>query len=669
MCGIVGFWNLDGNALDLQTLQAATQRLRHRGPDDEGYLLVDPQTRRAQPCAGSDTPPALSLPPLETFQNEPFSLGFGVRRLAILDLSPAAHQPMTSQDGRFWIVYNGEIFNYLELRAELASLGYQFRTASDTEVILAAYQTWGKECLPRFNGMWALAIWDHQESRLFLARDRFGEKPLFYTQSDQVSAGPYFAFASEIKALIGLHNIPFDPEPQAIYRYLVSAQFPDPRRGETFCKGIYSLPPGESLMVSQAGSLRQRYWRLPEPWQGEPQSLEKTILEYRTLLNDAITLRLRSDVPVGTCLSGGLDSSTIVGAIGEQMHSLGFDRRQIGERQHTFSAVYPEDSPFNEQEYIQLVLEANSAQGHFVEPISERLRADLEQLVWHQEEPFQSTSIFAQWCVMRLARQHGLSVLLDGQGADELLGGYRPFQIYLGELLREGQLGAALQAARAITAHSNLNGWRFLGAAAARQWLVWLYRGQQNKQDQQPAFETVLTADLRSAGLAGQDPPSPASIPQALTIDQHLRQLVEVTSLPHLLRYEDRNGMAFSIETRLPFLDYRLVEYHFGPAAPYRIREGWSKYILRQAASAWTPQAVVWRKDKVGFATPEADWLRAWLQAGSSWLFDPWLAQDYLGRDEVQSHLERWLDGRGPQPPAWRWLNLEFWLRAWKNHA
>jgi asparagine synthase (glutamine-hydrolysing) len=215
MCGIYGVWHLDNRPVDLVGLQASTNRLRHRGPDDEGYLLADPSSGRVQTCAGSDTMPGLNLPQLSAFSAEPFPLAFGFRRLAILDLSPAGHQPMASRDGRYWIVYNGEIYNYLELRQELAAQGAVFHTASDTEVILAAYQAWGPECLQRFNGMWALAIWDTQERSLFLARDRFGIKPLYYASSPEK-----FAFASEMKALVGIpgvnFSIEFSPNPTAI---------------------------------------------------------------------------------------------------------------------------------------------------------------------------------------------------------------------------------------------------------------------------------------------------------------------------------------------------------------------------------------------------------------------------------------------------------------------
>jgi asparagine synthase (glutamine-hydrolysing) len=662
MCGIYGVWHLDNRPVDLVGLQESTNRLRHRGPDDEGYLLADPSSGRVQTCAGSDTMPGLNLPQLSAFSAEPFPLAFGFRRLAILDLSPAGHQPMASRDGRYWIVYNGEIYNYLELRQELAAQGAVFHTASDTEVILAAYQAWGPECLQRFNGMWALAIWDTQERSLFLARDRFGIKPLYYASSPEK-----FAFASEMKALVGIpgvnFSIEFSPNPTAIYDYLVDNRLPSPRTGETFFDGVYSLPPGHTLTVDPQGMRRSSYWELDAQAGASDEPLEAVLEEYQALFMDSVRLRLRSDVPVGSCLSGGLDSTAVVCTIDRLMHEKGFDAQQIGQQQRTFSAVYDQPGPYNERAYVDQALGSTHAQGYFVFPRVDALRRQADQLVWHQEEPFQSTSIFAQWCVLCLAQQQDITVLLDGQGADECLGGYRPFRIYLADLLRAGNFREAWQAAQAISANNDVNGGRFFNAALTDILLGGSASGRRG-QRRRLASLGFLAPDFRQSAQSWEEKVTGM---EDASLDSHLRDQLEDSSLPHLLRYEDRNAMAFGLETRLPFLDYRLVRFSFGPAAPWRIHAGWSKYVLRRAAQPWAPDAVIWRKDKVGFATPESGWLRQWLLEDPFWLSEPWLANDYLAIPLVKKEIHHWLNVGGDLPMLWRWMNLELWLRRWNS--
>jgi asparagine synthase (glutamine-hydrolysing) len=671
MCGIYGIWQLDGKPLDLTALEWATTRLRHRGPDDEGYLLVDPQNQHAQLCGGRDTTPALNLPRLETFRGEPFSFGFGFRRLAILDLSPAGHQPMSSPDGRFWLVFNGEIYNYLELRHELSTQGYTFHTGTDSEVILAAYQAWGRECLSRFNGMWGMAIWDFQERSLFLARDRFGVKPLYYT-----AESGHFAFGSEIKALVGVKGIPFRPNDEAIYHYLSRGQVPESRSGNTFFLGVYSLPPGQALLVSQEGVRVYRYWDLGHQDEPMNQPFERLLEEYRALFEDSVRLRLRSDVAVGTCLSGGIDSSAIVCTINRLMTQQGFTSEQIGQQQRTFSAVYEMQGPFNERIYIDKVLESTGAQGNFTWPTADRLQREAEQMVWHQDEPFQSTSIFAQWCVMSKVRERGVTVLLDGQGADEILGGYRPYNQYLGDLLRKGRYLTALQESRAISENTNTKGWRFLLPALAKQLGLPLPESRKKANQFRHMNRQALAPELFEAGLAWEQ--SSSSELQfrddrrllgktGLNLDEHLREILESSSLPLLLRYEDRNSMAYAIEARVPFLDYRFVQYNFGPAAPWRIHQGWTKYILRQAMQPMVPAEILWRKDKIGFGTPEQAWLADWVRHAPTLFSEDWLSSDYLSLPRVHAQVNHWLDQGSVMPPVWLWVNLELWLRVWQQ--
>ena len=413
MCGILGLYRIEGGSVDISALVAGTAVQRHRGPDDEGYVLVDSRRGEAVACTGDDSDPRVRLPHVSRFAGERrFDVCLGFRRLAIHDLSPAGHQPMASRDGRLWIVFNGEIYNFRDLRAELESHGYRFETDSDTEVILAAYDKWGEECLRFFNGMWAFAIWDIQKRELFIARDRFGEKPLHYTHSSGL-----FAFSSEMKGLwaAGAADPKIDDEGLARYRLCGETDASE----QTLFSGVRRLLQSHSLRVTPAGLLPvRRYWDL-HPHATRDQSEAQSIERFRELCVDSVNLRLSADVPVGSSLSGGLDSSTVVSIIASLLPPQS--------TQKTFSARFNEQQ-LDEGKWMNLVIEAaGRIQPHFVFPDREGFLSSLQTVFWHQEEPFVSSSIYAQWCVMRLAKDHGVTVLLDGQGADEILGGYHSY--------------------------------------------------------------------------------------------------------------------------------------------------------------------------------------------------------------------------------------------------
>ena len=662
MCGIFGVYQIDGTPIEPAQVQQATTTLRHRGPDDEGYLLIDTQHDQLTLCGGCDTNPHLNLPSIETQHaaRHTYHAALGFRRLAILDLSPAGHQPMSSVDGRYWIIFNGEVYNYLELRAELAGHGFTFHTGTDTEVILAAYQHWGVECLSHFNGMWAFAVWDHAERSLFIARDRFGIKPLHYTFD-----GRRFAFASEIKALVGQHGLPFTPKPRAIFDYLAAGRLPSPQQGHTFFDGVNALPPGHWLRVSQNGLTIQRYWILHVTRDAAPHTVPANVVdEYRSLFADSIRLRLRSDVPIGTCLSGGVDSSSIVCVVNRLMAKGGLSAGQIGQQQKTFSSVYDTASRYNERDHVEAVLRATGAEKNFTVPSYQRLREDIERLIWHQDEPFGSTSIFAQWCVMEAVHKRGVTVLLDGQGADETLAGYRPFAFLLGDNIRQGRVAHALREAHAIQSITGLSAARLLGRALAWQmpdgWLNALRQQRMERAIDQlglnPEFAAPHLHEMRAS----------PSEPRDLT--GHLLDQVQETSLPHLLRYEDRNSMAFSIEARVPFLDYRLVEFSFNDAAALRIRNGWTKWVLRRAMDGLVPGDIIWRKDKVGFETPEDDWLREWMKSEPEFLGGNTPCRGYLNTSVIRRHVAQWTESKVARPSnLWLWINLEIWLRVWQS--
>jgi asparagine synthase (glutamine-hydrolysing) len=669
MCGIFGLWNFDGKPIDTASVRRGTNALRHRGPNDEGYLLVNTRNGKVVHCGGEDTDPQLDLPSLEDHFGEPFNLGLGFRRLSILDLSPAGHQPMSSPDGRLWIIFNGEVYNYIELRAELAGFGHEFHTGTDTEVILAAYQQWGANCLNHFNGMWAMAIWNNVERSLFIARDRFGIKPLFYTVSTQKRT---FAFASEMKALMEAGAVSFRPAPMAVARYIAFQQFPQQSEGETFFEGIEALPASHFAMVRSGEFAKQRYWSIPEPLSADELSLKEITDRYQELFTDAVRLRLRADVPVGSCLSGGLDSSSIVAVAGRLMHDEhAISLERLGDHQQTFSAVYSTDGAWNERAYIDQVLEMTSAAANFVFPTEEWLWKDLSRIVWHQEEPFGSTSIFAQWCVMQLAHSRGVTVLLDGQGADEIFGGYyRVLPVYINEMVTQGRLLQALRAARKTATNTTADTMSFF-KWAVRQRLAMksLPDGHGSRSRlEDAARDSGLSPDLKVALLSQEEGKYPRDLHHKhRTLHDCLKELIYEDSLPHVLRHEDRNSMAFSLEARIPFLDYRLVEFVFRFAGTLRIRDGWTKWLQRVTVDEMLPSEIAWRRDKVGFETPE----RQWLTASARHLLDMFapgsVADQYLDSALIRREISAIVGGVGDSSKAWRWINLAAWLRVFAS--
>jgi len=665
MCGIFGIFQKNGQSVDLNLLQRAAKLLRHRGPDDEGYLLINTSSGKTVSCGGIDTMPGLIFPPVSAYKNEIFDLAFAFRRLAVIDLSPGGHQPMASANGSLWIVFNGEIYNYRSLREELKGKGHFFHTATDTEVVLAAYLEWGETCLDRLEGMWAFALWDNPRGRLFLARDPFGIKPLYYLNENDK-----FIFGSEIKALVTKGGTPFQPDDESIYRYLMGGDLPSPRQGRTFFRNVFSLPAAHKLHVDRtSNSLQgQRYWNLPELSDGGDHSPAEVVDRYQELFFETVRFHLQSDVPIGSCLSGGVDSSSIVCVVNHLMRDGGISIEQIGERQKTFSAVYQTPGRYNERGYVEKVIEATHAEANFVFPSLQRLQEEIEDLIWHQEEPFGSTSIFAQWCVMKMARERGVTVLLDGQGADELLGGYRPFGIYLNDVTRRAGWLRAWQEARVIESVTNLGAFFLMGEALIRRFPLGWTRSMRRQRARQQSDLSVLQPDF-AAGFRHQTHADWVDWSEHMTLNQHLWTILEESSLPHLLRYEDRNSMAFGVEARVPFLERRLVEFSFTVAAKWRIHQGWTKWILRQAMEGIVPPEVNWRTDKVGFETPEGDWLRQWLTNEKNILGKHALSAAYLDLQVIRTRMGQWIEkGRDPGPDAiWRWVCLEMWLRCAKR--
>lgn len=599
MCGIAALFAATARPLS-PLLVGMTRTIAHRGPDDEGYWL-----RGADGVAsfhfGDDTPAAcrksgLPYAPRSAIAEAGSSVaGLAHRRLSILDLSAAGHQPMSSPEGDLTLVYNGEIYNYLELR-QVLERDWDFVSRSDTEVILAAYRRWGVDCLERFNGMFAFVLFDARSDTVFAARDRFGVKPLYFW-----SDGALTAFASEIKQFTVLPGWAPRLNRQSAYDYL-NWGLTD-HSGATLFEGVRQLRGGEYLHCRRDelhGVLRPRRWY--ELRAAQPVSdFDAAVEEFRHLFDDAVRLRLRSDVAVGTALSGGLDSSSIVTTIAALLRESG----DADARQMTFSAR-SDYAEFDEGRYIDAVVEKAGVDARHVHPQRERLFDELPRITWHQDEPFGSTSIFAEWCVFDLVRASGVKVTLDGHGADEQLAGYHAFfPPFLTGLLTRGQWIRLVREMQAMTARHGYNAKYLIQRMAAQ-----LLPRQLNERLRAVSGHAVgvLPDWMDTAGI---DPRSPYLVPGLPlgTAALSRKQLLE-TSLPLQLHWADRDSMAHSVESRIPFLDYRLVEFLLGCPDEHKIGNGVTKRILRSAMVQRLPDAVQTRSDKMGFVTPEERWVR-----------------------------------------------------------
>jgi len=603
MCGIVAL--IAGSApIDLEALQKATDLARHRGPDDEGYVAFGQDGLQPTVWGGPATPGtcfAAGHPFLPASPTVPIlpdaRVGLGHRRLSIVDLSPAGHQPMCSPDRNTWIVYNGEVYNHVELRAELEARGHAFRSHSDTEVMLAAYREWGSECLHRFNGMFAFVLVDRARRRVVAARDRFGVKPLYWWRS---STG-VIAFASEIKQFTALPEWRAVLNGQRAYDFLRWGACD--HTDETLFAGVRQLRGGECVEIDldrppgeQHLAPRRWYELRPTELDGTP---EDAVSRFRELFFDAVRLRLRADVPVGSCLSGGLDSSSIVCAMNRLLHDAG-----AAGRQQTFSAV-TDVARYDERRFSRKVVAATGVAAHEVQPPLEDLFGEVDRITWHQDEPFGSTSIYAQWHVFRLAAATGVKVMLDGQGADESLAGYHAFfgarLAGLARGLRWGQLAGEVRALRRV--HGYRAGWAMREASAAL-----LPRAGARLVRRFAAAPEWL--DLERVGAVPRHPFDDGEGAHRTSVGALSRAQLLRTSLPMLLHWEDRDSMAHSIEARVPFLDYRLVELALGLPDALKIAGGVTKRVLREAMAGILPEAVRTRMDKLGFQTPEEEWLR-----------------------------------------------------------
>lgn len=560
MCGIAGIYSIESIVTN-SILKKMTDSIQHRGPDAEGQWITPNQ-----------------------------QIGLGHRRLSIIDTSDLGNQPFHYLD-RYTIVFNGEIYNYIELKEQLISKGYTFKSKTDTEVLLALYDLKKEQCLNDLDGMFSFCIWDQQEQTLFCARDRFGEKPFYY----HFQPGKQFVFASEIKAIFAA-GIEKKVNNNMLFNYLSNAWLENPfNKPETFYNGIQKLEASHYLLIKRNLELKKvRYWKL-DTQQSYTGSLTEATERFREMLTTSVQKRLRSDVTVGSSLSGGLDSSTIV-AVVNSMSPFS---------QKTFSASFPGYEK-DETRYMEMVIQQTHVSPFFTTPTADTLITEIDKLFYHQEEPFASASILAQWEVMKLAKKNDTIVLLDGQGADELLAGYTLYyRSFFQELYATDKnlFNAEYTAYKEWGGRNHFEFDTKFKLEAKFPKLFHLYANWRSR----PFPNTDMCSDFYEHHKFA----TPAPLNFKPVLNSHLETILCVSGFENLLRYADRNSMAFSREVRLPYLNHQLVEFCYSLPSTYKIKQGWSKYILRKAFEKKIPEAITWRKDKIGYAPPEEQWLQA----------------------------------------------------------
>lgn len=594
MCGICGQYCIKGNP-DKELIFKMSEILKHRGPDADGTYFND-------------------------------EVGLAHRRLSIIDLSDNANQPMYNKSGTIALVFNGEIYNYKKLREELVELGHKFRTSSDTEVIIHAYEQWDKNCLMHLDGMWAFALWDDIKKLLFCARDRFGIKPFYYAIDNDT-----LIFASEIKALLANPNLGKNPN-EVVLEYFLSSGIMDDSHLTMF-EGIYQIPPSQGFIVNKFGLSRFQYYNLKvSPMISISNKCDNTIgLDVLIKMYQSIYSHLQSDVPVGTCLSGGIDSSTIVKLISTISNA--------DTKQSTFSACF-DDKRFDETDYIELITEdigeEQKIDAYYTKPTVCELIQDLDNLIYIQDEPFGSLSIYAQYCVMRLA-QGKVKVLLDGQGADELFAGYLSYQQnYIKELFRRKQVIRGSMEILGSLKHHRKFYYYMINQLIARNIRKDLFTNYMKSHRYEGKFDKLLYNELFK------------------------------TNLQSLLHFEDRNSMAFSIESRVPYLDTSLVNLVVSLPYDQKIRNGITKIALRNAVKERIPEHIRMRTDKMGFVTPEEVWMKSELWEFVMGIFNSegFKKRKYWKPEKVKKNYQKFIDGKSEySPELWRIVCTELWLR------
>jgi asparagine synthase (glutamine-hydrolysing) len=557
MCGIVGI--ISKTKIEKESMKDIIEKMNntliHRGPDGEGYYYGD-------------------------------NFVFAHRRLAIVDLSDAGKQPM-EYINRYIITYNGEIYNYIELKKELETHGYKFKSHTDTEVIMASYDFWGVDCLNKFNGMWAFVIYDKQKEKFFISRDRFGKKPLYYYKDDEI-----FIFSSEIKAILAHPKVETKPNFAFLKSYLKLGCREYLK--ETAFENIYRFDFAHYFEGSMEEIFHDfklnRFWDIKPNLSKEkfdPRKAKEYAEKYYNLLEDAVRIRLRADVKIGSALSGGLDSSSVVYIINKLLKE-----QKKEELQETFSSVYKSEGTeyCDESQFINTLAQKLNVKSNQIEPKEEEIPNEIEKMIWHLENP-QENSLMSSWHTYKLISSTDVKVVLNGQGADEQLAGYLGYiQNYLSSLSLVDLIKESLALLKIK------DSWRYV----LKGFLIGLYR---------IIFgDKVLNFTLKKVLKKNFEP----------DLNKKLAEDIE-TGLVTLLHYDDHTSMAYSIESRLPFMDYRVIEFLASVPACYKIHNGWTKYLARLAFDGKLPDDIVWRRDKMGWPIPEKTWFEGELKR---WFYD-----------------------------------------------
>lgn len=626
MCGIAGEYNRQGKVPDLGALTGMSRTIAHRGPDGEAFFI------------------------------EP-GIGLAHRHLRIIDLSDAALQPMSSRDNSLHLTFNGEIYNYVELRPILEAAGHVFTSHSDTEVLLAAYTEWGRECLHRLNGMFAFAVWDSQKQELFVARDRLGVKPLYYHWN-----GDTLLFASEIKALLAHPDVTARPCYPAIVEYM-SATFT--LGTHTWFEGVERLLPGHAMVANVHGLAVDQWWDLPAE-EDEPglKNEKEYVAGVRTLLEDSVRLRLRSDVPLGAHLSGGLDSSSVVALLSKRL-------LPIGERVRTFSGAFANGPLYDERRYITEVVKRYNTNHHETLPTAADLPALLERIMWHMDEPAAGPGILLQWAVCESTAQSGVVVINGGQGGDEAWAGYFGYvpayfktllkaalkkPTLMPDLLRSVLIMLGRPALRSALLNSLRNGRRSRAHASSKTgpWASARFAAMATSHEAATNAETRIQGPKLGRGRKPRNP-----LAAALYYDLKWY-------LPALLQVEDRMSMAFSLESRAPLLDYRLIELSARVPGILKMKGLDTKHVLKLAVKDLLPTDVYRRTDKMGMPTPVALWFRGALREWIKEQLTSAEVQEFgiLDQSYVEEALKEHRSGaRDCSLDLWKMLNLVTWWR------
>lgn len=631
MCGINGIVSRKHDFPILKLGERMNAIIKHRGPDDEGGVAFNDSNYF--PLSYQDSVKRADTVPYLDFKNEDEVISpkiwLGHRRLSILDLSPLGHCPMTDDAQRYWLTYNGEIYNYIEIRTELKKLGYTFYSETDTEVVLKAYIQWGENCLSRFNGMWAFVIYDTQEQTFFGSRDRFGVKPFYYSLTDTL-----FVFSSEQKALIESGVVEKGINKKAVYDYLAFTQIE--HQQESFFKDIIELLPGHNLKFSY------KTWQLeteqfydlkfnPETEDVDPKKELEMIDEISSLFKQSIDLRMRSDVSVGSCLSGGIDSSAIVGG----MASLGHGNI------NTYTAC-SHLKELDESHFAQKVVDAHQTNWHKITPTSSELLTDLEELVYCQDIPLFSTSTYAQFRVMKKVKQTGVKVVLDGQGGDELFAGYLPHHTnsWL-DLLEKGKIGrlaTSLKDYGSLSSGMQFFFKQYLRFYGLKKLPAGMYQNMMQRFYKEHDYINQSLKDTYSKDAFGA---YQKDLPKSL--NGLLKYEFYNSRLKGYLKCEDRCSMWYSVEARTPFADdLPLIEKAFSISGNYKIKAGVKKHLLKEATKNLLPADIYNRKDKMGYITPNNLWIKEIKNDLKAYFTDD--LEEYYNYDRLMKDYDQFFD-------------------------